>query len=84
MPQGNADHQLGALDARVTVIERALLRMDEKLDDRLEKIDTKVGTMNETLSAAKGGWRTLVALGAIVSALGAAFGYILHLLFNRS
>lgn len=83
MSQGNADHQLGELSARVRILEESQLRLERRIEDRLAELVTKVETIHEAMIAAKGSWRTLVALGAIVSGVIAFAGFVIKLVMGR-
>ncbi len=56
MEQLNRD--LGRLEGKV-----------EKLDDDVDDIKRMVADMHQTISEARGGWKTLVIVGAISSAV---------------
>jgi hypothetical protein len=83
MSQGNADHQLGELSARVRILEESQLRLERRIEDRLEDLANKVDTIHEAMIAAKGSWRTLIALGAIVSGCIAVAGFVVKLVMGR-
>lgn len=60
MDQLNRD--LGRLEGRV-----------EKLDEDVDDVKRMVREMHETITEAKGGWKTLVAVGTIASGITAFF-----------
>lgn len=53
---------LGRLEGRVMALESQVSEMKDMLSD-----------MHETILAAKGGWKTLIAVGSIGAALGTLF-----------
>lgn len=70
----SADPQfkLGEHDARLDGLEDRLGSMEKKLDQAL-------GILNQ----AQGGWKILVAVGGLASAIGAAGGWFIHFLFGK-
>ena len=77
------DHQLGELSARVRILEEGHLRLERRIEDRLDELSEKVGTIHDKLIAASGSWRTLVALGAIVSGVIAIAAFMFKLVTGR-
>jgi hypothetical protein len=65
-----AERDIGRLEAR-----------QESQDERLDRIETKMDTVLEFVSQAKGGWRMLSAVAAIGGATGALITKIIHMLF---
>lgn len=63
------DHQLGELSARVRILEDGHLRLERRIEERLDELSNKVGTIHDQLTAAGGSWRTLVVLGVMVSGI---------------
>ena len=61
-------------------IERDLGRLDERTDNhakRLERIEAKLDHIVQAIDQAKGGWRSLVAAGAIAAGITAAASHAL-------
>lgn len=55
-----------------TSMERDLGRLEgkvEKLDDDVDDLKRMVAEMHQTITEAKGGWKTLVVVGSISAAL---------------
>lgn len=56
----------------VDQLNRDLGRLEgkvEKLDDDVDDLKRMVGEIHQTISEAKGGWKTLVVVGTVSSAL---------------
>lgn len=77
------DHQLGELSARVRILEESQLRLERRIEDRLDELAEKVGTIHEAMIAARGSWRTLIALGAIVSGAIAVAAFFVKLIWGK-
>jgi len=69
----DAQYKLGKHDAQIDALDKRIRSIEEKLDEALS-----------ILNQAKGGWRTLVAIGGLFSALGAFAGWVLHYFFGKS
>ena len=69
---GRHDAQIEALQAQV-----------DRLHADMTSVLTELRTINATLSEAKGGWKTLLAVGAVASGLTAFAMKILGFLFSR-
>lgn len=68
----DVQRDLGRIDAEVAALKEAV--------DRLS--DT-VYAMNQTLTEAKGGWKTLMAVAGVAGTLGAAGTKILAFLYSK-
>jgi hypothetical protein len=71
------------LSARVRILEEGHLRLERRIEDRLDELSEKVGTIHDKMVAAGGSWRTLVALGAIVSGVIAVVGFVVKLVIGK-
>lgn len=68
MDEGVTDeHRMGALMARVGIME-----------GQLRDINRTLTEIQATLNSAKGSWRTLVAVGGLLSAVSALAAGLLH------
>ena len=56
-----SDREIGALTARMAAMERTIEAMSEKVD-----------RVHDAMLKAEGGWKTMLVLGSIAAALGAA------------
>lgn len=56
-----SDRDFGQLEAKV-----------EELEKKMDKVQETLDAISKTLSQAAGGWKALVAIGAIAGGLGAA------------
>lgn len=65
------EREFGKIEAKVEELEKKVDRMQASLD-----------SITQTLSEAKGGWKTLVAVGTIAGGLGAAATKILGLVIK--
>lgn len=72
------DHQIGALSARVEIMERNFLRLESRIERQLEAMEMKLDDMHEMLTSAKGGWRALVGVGSAVAILASMFAALFH------
>ena len=63
---------IGRLEAKVEHLENTVRAMDEKLD-----------LLTAYMSEARGSWRTLLAIGGLASACGAAVTWMIGYLFPR-
>lgn len=83
MEQGsNHDHALGALEARVQILERNHLRLESRIEMQLRDLDARVREMHEVVTSARGSWRALVVLGAITAALASIAATFVHWAFR--
>lgn len=62
---------LGRLEGRVLALESQVAEMKEMLSD-----------VHEAITAAKGGWKTLIAVGSIGAGLGAFFIKLLGIVWR--
>ena len=59
-------------DAVMEQLNRDLGRLEgkvEKLDDDVDDIKRMVASMHQTITEAKGGWKTLIVIGTVSSAI---------------
>lgn len=63
---------IGRLEAKVEHLEATVAAMDTKLD-----------VLTAYMSEARGSWRTLLAIGGLASACGAAVAWVIGYLFPR-
>ena len=63
---------IGRLEAKVEHLENTVRAMDDKLD-----------LLTTYMSEARGSWRTLLAIGGLASACGAAVTWMIGYLFPR-
>jgi hypothetical protein len=62
-------------------VQRDLGRMEAEIKNLISAVsdlDTKVETINSTLSEAKGGWRTLMWVSGAAGTIGSALTYFLQ------
>ena len=50
----------------------------DHLEASLEKMSIKIDALHETIAQAKGGWRTLMALGGAAAGIGAAAAWMVE------
>ncbi|MEN6586148.1 MAG: hypothetical protein ABFE02_08930 [Sulfuricella sp.] len=67
--------ELGAHDARLDALEKDIIAINVNMLRIFEKLDT----INNTLSEAKGGWRTLMWVGGCSGVIGAAISHTVSL-----
>jgi hypothetical protein len=79
---------LGRHDAQIEALERDVKRMREDMHEMREQMaemhkefGKQLQSINETLSEARGGWRTLMLVGGVSATIGAA-GYKMASLLN--
>jgi hypothetical protein len=70
--QENDQRDIGRLEAKVEHLEKTVTAMDEKLD-----------VLTGYMSEARGSWRTLLAIGGLASACGAAVAWLIGFLFHK-
>lgn len=63
---GKHDAQIDALETRIETLDKDLREMREDMRRIFEKLET----INNTLSEAKGGWKTLMLVGGLSAAVG--------------
>ena len=63
---------IGRLEAKVEHLEQTVADMDRKLD-----------LLTTYMSEARGSWRTLLAIGGLASACGAAVAWLIGLIFHK-
>ncbi len=68
----NDQRDIGRLEAKVEHLERTIKEMDVKLD-----------LLTSYMAEARGSWRTLLAIGGLASACGAAIAWVIGFLFHR-
>jgi hypothetical protein len=66
------ERDIGRLEAKVEHLEATVSAMDAKLD-----------TLTGYMSEARGSWRTLLAIGGLASACGAAVAWLIGFLFHK-
>jgi hypothetical protein len=62
-------------ETEVTDVQREIGRLEaraDSTDERLIRIESKVDQLVEFMTSAKSSWRTLIAIGSLGGALGAA------------
>lgn len=79
--------QAEALDRHITAIEERMIdpRDFGRLEQEVRQLSTQVTdmkktleTINDTLSQARGGWRTLMLLGGAGAAVGSAVSWVIQ------
>ncbi len=65
------EREFGKIEAKV-----------EELEKKVDKMQASLDRIVETLSEAKGGWKTLVAVGTIAGGLGAAATKVVGILLK--
>jgi prefoldin subunit 5 len=78
MTEQSVDHQIGRISGRMDSVEREVSRLEQRLDERLRSIDTSLDQIQATLSAAGGSWRTLMWVGAAVTAMATILAAVVH------
>lgn len=68
----NEQRDIGRLEAKVEHLETTVKAMDEKLD-----------LLTAYMSEARGSWRTLLAIGGLASACGAAVAWVIGFIFHK-
>lgn len=65
-------------DAETQRIIGQLQASVEGLQKSVEVLQTQVGRLTETIASAKGGWRTLISVAGVSTAIGAAVAGFVH------
>lgn len=63
---------IGRHDAQIEALERDVKRMREEMHEMRIEFASELRKINETLSEARGGWRTLMLVGGVSATVGAA------------
>ena len=77
------EHMLGALEARVAIMERNHLRLESRIETQLRDLDVRVREMYEVVISARGSWRTLVGIATLATVLASAIASFVHWMLPR-
>lgn len=69
---------IGRLEAEMAALQQQMARQEAQN----VQIMTELRSITETLASAKGGWKTLISVGMISSAIGVTAGKLLPLFAN--
>lgn len=62
---------IGRHDAQIEALERDVKRMREEMHEMRTEFTAELRKINETLSEARGGWKTLMMVGGASATIGA-------------
>lgn len=82
--------EFGKLQAEVGALRRdndrqldLLEKLDVKFEAGMKALGLSVKGIEDSMTEARGGWKTLVALGGMVAAVSSAFGWVVHEFLRR-
>jgi hypothetical protein len=71
------DNQIGAISARLEILERAHVRLESKIEQQLRDMQITVGAIHDVLTSNKGAVKAVAAICAFSSGLGVLiFGFM--------
>lgn len=68
MENPSIHHDLGRHDAQIESLQNQV----KQLHRDLQAVNATLGEINQTLSEARGGWKTLMLVGGLAATMGAA------------
>jgi actin-related protein len=74
----SVDHQIGRISGRMDALDQNFKGLEMRIENRLNHLDANVKVIHDAVTAAGGSWRTLVWLGAAVTALATILASVLH------
>ncbi len=81
--EANMNRLAGALEARTTMLEARFTNMEMRLETRLSTIDTRIAAIHDVVTGARGGWRMLGVLGAVMTVISGSAIAFYHFFFAR-
>jgi septal ring factor EnvC (AmiA/AmiB activator) len=75
-----------SVERELAVHETEIKHMQDDMDRMAKDIDEikkSLADINRTLSEAKGGWKTMMAVAGLASAVAAVLGFFTHYLLGR-
>lgn len=75
---------LGKHDAQIDALERDVKRLSDEMSEMRKEFTEQLSKINETLSEAKGGWRTLMWVGGAGATFGIAIAKLIGWLVDSA
>jgi prefoldin subunit 5 len=75
-----------SVERELAVHETEIKHIQEDMDRMMRDIDEikqSLANINRTLSEAKGGWKTMMAVAGLASAVAAVLGFFTHYLLGK-
>lgn len=72
------DRAIGSLDARLTLMEGRVTRIEVSIAQRLDRLETAIDEVHEVVTSARGAWRAIAWILGISGSVAAAVGAAIH------
>ena len=72
------ERAIGNLDARMTMMESRMGRLESSIDARLGRLEAAMDGLHEAVTSARGAWRAVAWISGVAGTIGAAGAAIVH------
>ena len=72
------ERAIGNLDARMTMMEARMGRLESSIDARLGRLETALDGLHEAVTSARGAWRAVAWISSVAATIGAGVAAFVH------